>query len=239
MKIAICDDEALFLDSLKRNIQLNFGTVFDTIDIFHSGTELLKYTQEYNVIYDFFILDVLIPDKNGIQIGSTLRSMPDHSNSIIIFLTSYDAKIEDIVDIHPYAYVKKDNDMHVLNQKIDTAIRKYSKKDYILNISNSKNSLNINPNDIYYIKSSYRIAYFYLTTGNTSFNITSSELAYYLKNQHFLGRVSKSYYVNFKYIYKSAPTEIIIDNKEKTVIQLTRTYKNEFLNKYSRYVHGY
>lgn len=88
MRIALCDDEKAFHKTtsmlFKQYRQTRPLDTF-TLSLFSSGRELLDYTSEHGA-FDVYILDVLMPDSNGIETGAALRARND--KGMIIYLTS-------------------------------------------------------------------------------------------------------------------------------------------------------
>ena len=77
MKIAICDDEAKCLENAKSYTESYADSREDkrlTFETF-SHPEDLIYACEKNGGYDVYILDVVMPDINGIERGEKLRDM--------------------------------------------------------------------------------------------------------------------------------------------------------------------
>ena len=66
--IAICDDDKNILVSIKKYIE-EFAienNMSVSIDLFHSGRELLKSSLKYNIIF----LDIILQEENGIEVGN-------------------------------------------------------------------------------------------------------------------------------------------------------------------------
>lgn len=88
INIAICDDDTRqqgliedFLDHYllcNKDLQVKFKT-------FSSGKELINYILE-NGSFDLYLLDIVMPELNGIDVGKKIREMKDEG--FIIYLTS-------------------------------------------------------------------------------------------------------------------------------------------------------
>ena len=89
MKIAICDDDMqeLLNISLLVDEYFNCGFTEDKIDVsrFESSMKLLSQI-ESGVHFDVFLLDVIMPNLNGIELAAEIRKMDQVAK--IIFLTS-------------------------------------------------------------------------------------------------------------------------------------------------------
>ncbi len=87
--VALCDDETACHEITKKllaDYRQKTASVSFSLSCFTSAKNLLNYIEE-NAAYDIYILDIIMPDINGIQLGSALREHGD--NGFIIYLTSY------------------------------------------------------------------------------------------------------------------------------------------------------
>lgn len=85
MKIAVCDDDLLCRQQIAAAVQGYFGSRDVALSVFSRGSALLEETAKTGG-FDLYILDVLMPEINGIQLGMRLRQMGDTGK--IVFLTS-------------------------------------------------------------------------------------------------------------------------------------------------------
>ena len=84
MNIAICDDEPVFLKKLYKKLT-DMKIPDCRIHEFTSGKELLKLYVKG--MYEVVILDVEMPDLNGLQTAERIRQID--KSVIISFLTNY------------------------------------------------------------------------------------------------------------------------------------------------------
>ncbi|MGO2916651.1 MAG: LytR/AlgR family response regulator transcription factor, partial [Leuconostoc falkenbergense] len=95
MKVAICDDSLVLanqVDTLLRNYDMKR---FD-VDVFTNPLRLLaSLTDNY---YDFFILDIEMPEMSGVVLAGQIRDFGNANP--IIFVTSYMEFREDVVALH-------------------------------------------------------------------------------------------------------------------------------------------
>ena len=97
IKIAICDDDREFLEKLKEMLKNYFINAAVKIWAFPSVKDLMNAAEEEGG-FDVYILDVIMPRINGVELGMELRRRGDRGE--IIFLTttpeyavmSYEAK---------------------------------------------------------------------------------------------------------------------------------------------------
>ena len=87
LKIAICDDEKKFCDSVERmlNLYMEDKGLHFQVDVFNVPSELVDMTEK-GTIYDIYLLDIYMPGISGMSVATELRSRG--VKSPVIFLTS-------------------------------------------------------------------------------------------------------------------------------------------------------
>ena len=88
IKISICDDDICQqkrICSLLQQYEEAHPGLAARVSVFSSGPELLNQAEEENG-FDLYILDVIMPKMNGIELGLKLRSI--NSDGVIIYLTT-------------------------------------------------------------------------------------------------------------------------------------------------------
>lgn len=88
LQIALCDDETACHDMTKKLLAeyaQRSSSVSYTLSCFSSAGELLNHI-DTNGTFDIYILDIIMPDMNGIRLGAALREKND--DGLIIYLTS-------------------------------------------------------------------------------------------------------------------------------------------------------
>ena len=119
-KILIVDDERDILDLLAYNFKKNNMIVFTA----ENGTEALSLADKHKP--DIILLDVMLPDTDGISVCETLREQEKFNDTVIIFLS---ARGEDYTQIAGYKvgaddYVVKPVRIKILTEKIKTLLKR-------------------------------------------------------------------------------------------------------------------
>ncbi len=101
MKIAICDDEELFV---RKMYQFLWQQPDCTVECFLSPTELVE---KYNAgaRYDVLFLDVLMSPINGMELARKIRKYDE--NAIFIFLTFYLDYAPEGYEVNAFRYLLK------------------------------------------------------------------------------------------------------------------------------------
>ena len=107
MKVAICDDEARCLNAAysaaETYAKQKTGKTI-TFDTFSHSDDLILACEK-NGGYDIYVLDVVMPDMNGIQLGEKLRSLGFDGK--IIYLTSSEEYSLDAFRVKAFDYLIK------------------------------------------------------------------------------------------------------------------------------------
>ena len=87
IRVALCDDDAVFLDKLYRAVkewfQKNRPEQKAEIEVFHDGKALLDSTEKS---FDIFFLDIEMPKMNGIETFERMKEFA--AGTPVIFLTA-------------------------------------------------------------------------------------------------------------------------------------------------------
>ena len=94
MKIAICDDEILYIEKIKKIVSsfIESEKIVAEIETFTSGCELVESESLYDVVF----LDIEMPGLNGIE---TTKILNQKNNRTRIFIfTSHSNYLDDAMD---------------------------------------------------------------------------------------------------------------------------------------------
>lgn len=101
-KVAICDDTPHIANEVGELLFQYDPKLFD-IYIYYSSDKLLKQMDLIN--FDFFILDIKMPQFNGIDIAEKIREKNLHIP--IVFLANFREYMEEVFRIQTFGYVIK------------------------------------------------------------------------------------------------------------------------------------
>jgi two-component system alkaline phosphatase synthesis response regulator PhoP len=134
-KVLIVDDEQDVLEFLSYNLSKEGFEVFKA-DNGKTGVEIAKKENP-----DIILLDVMMPEMDGIETCRTLRELPQFENTIIAFLT---ARTEDYSQIAGFEtgaddYISKPIKPRVLISRLRALLRRYDSKDAKSTVLNAGN----------------------------------------------------------------------------------------------------
>lgn len=134
-KVLIVDDEQDVLEFLSYNLSKEGFEVFKA-DNGRAGVELAKKENP-----DVILLDVMMPEMDGIETCRNLREQPQFENTIIAFLT---ARTEDYSQIAGFEtgaddYISKPIKPRVLISRLRALLRRYDSKETKSSLLNAGN----------------------------------------------------------------------------------------------------
>lgn len=232
LNIAIVDDDNVYLQALrdyvanisnKKNISVDITVTDDYNSIFES--ELYKHN-------DVILLDIVMPNMNGIEIASKINSLKGNSDKpYIIFVTNRDGLVFNALKQQPYSFVRKshinDLDLCLLN-----IYSKLSLDDvYIIKSGTKIDRIAIK--NIQYIEKSKNYVIFHTETGDYRERSTIEQKANDLLKYSFV-RPHIGYLINNKYIDEISPKTVKLLNGIE--IPLSKKYKKELKNKYYEWI---
>lgn len=128
IQVALCDDETVCHDTIK-GLLADYGqktsSVSFMLSCFFSGKELLDHIDK-NAAFDIYILDIIMPDMSGIQLGTALRKRND--DGLIIYLTSSPDFAVQSYNTDALHYLLKPIDNHPFYLCIDKALRRLNQR---------------------------------------------------------------------------------------------------------------
>lgn len=231
MKIAICDNEQIHIDNIKKH--LDYFSVDNKIDFeeytFTSAQELLKS----NVKFDLAILDVEMTEMDGIKLGKCLREI--NPQIVLMFVTAYKQYLDDALNLNAVRFFEKPLDSQRFYRGLSDAIKRFddSKVDVFLTNQNVKER--IETKDILYVEIENRKT---KVVTNKAIYHTENHISYWQKHltSSIFAVPHKSYIVNFNYVTTYNKNYIILDGKYE--IRISRSKYADFSKKFMRYVEG-
>lgn len=122
-KILIVDDEPDIVEFINYNLK---GKGYLTATA-KDGAEAIRKAKDFRP--DLILMDVMMPNKDGIQSVKELRQMPDFENTAIIFLTALSDEKSEIAGLNMGAddYLSKPIKPELLASRIAAALRRFRK----------------------------------------------------------------------------------------------------------------
>lgn len=122
-KILIVDDEPDIVEFINYNLKSKGYLTAIAKD----GTDAIRKAKEFRP--NLILMDVMMPNKDGIQAVKELRQMPDFEHTAIIFLTALNDEKSEIAGLNTGAddYLSKPIKPELLASRIAAALRRFRK----------------------------------------------------------------------------------------------------------------
>lgn len=226
MRIAILDDESKYLEEAEILLR-EYIAESNSIEysLFSKFSDLME-----NDKFDFYILDYIMPEKNGVDVALALQ---DKFGEIsVAYLTTYESAAIDVINnkINAEAFILKP----IEKEKFFSLMRKIENlmiMDRII-LKKEHNSVVINPRDIYYLEASLKNTIIYFADREETFPYRISVLEKdYLERDVFV-KVQRSFIVNMQHVDRYDAKEITMKNGHKVPM----SFLKEFQKAFTRYI---
>jgi len=119
-KILVVDDESDIVELISYNLTKEGYQVYTA----SNGKEAIKVAKE--VFPDLIILDVMMPEMDGIEACRLMRSMPEFKHVFMVFLTARSEEYSEIAGFHVGAddYIAKPIKPRALMSRINAILRR-------------------------------------------------------------------------------------------------------------------
>ena len=139
MNILIVDDEEDILEFLSYNLKKEGFNIFTATN----GEEGLLLAKKYNP--SLIILDVMMPEMNGIETCEKIRLIPELDDTLVLFLTARSEEYSELAGFSAGAddYVTKPIKPKLLISRVKALLRRKGKKeeDHLIKIEDIENEL--------------------------------------------------------------------------------------------------
>lgn len=124
MKIAICDDEQIYIDNIVKH--LDIFSAENNIDfeksIFTDSSDILSC----DIKFDIAVLDIEMDNMNGIKLGEELRKRNPHI--ILIYVTAHRKYLDDALNLNAVRFFEKPLDSQRFYRGLSDAINSEEKQ---------------------------------------------------------------------------------------------------------------
>lgn len=236
MKVAICDDniedlitiESVLLKYSERNPKVSFE-----VEKFSDALKLYERIQAKEMA-DLYILDMIMPEKSGVDLGHKLRRCG--SEKTIIYITSSNEFAMDAYDVHAIRYLLKPLREDQLFEALDCAFS-YSEtangSRYL--IRTREGLVSVLYSQIEYIENSSRMLAVHLVSGEVIKSIFirgsfDEEIRELISDSSFM-QVHKSFLVNMRYVRTLDRDSILLESGGRVPVSRKRaaSVKKEYL----------
>ena len=236
-KIAICDDETIFLEKEIRMIKeyLDGFDVEYKLDSFSSGIEMINKASIAN--YDLIMLDVEMPDLDGMEVARRLREKDVQSP--IAFISAYMNYSTFGYHVKAVRFIVKDEDIRIyIEECLDHILSNLNMDNRLIDIEFTVGKRQIKANDILYLQSRGNYTY-YIVKHNLNEDLrqrvpikkATESMAYC----EFIP-ISAKESVNMHHIKSISRYKVELDNGER--LDISQKRYNDVQNEYTLFNRG-
>ncbi len=219
MRIAVCDDEALFREALHAKIlQDGFAHDYETdVEEYGSGRALLD-AQEKGYSADVYFLDVQMDQgtDDGIRTARELRRRGERG--LIIYVTAYLDSAQMGYEVRAFRYLLKNQIHDKLFEVLRDVRQELSGQDFFFKAGGE--SIRIDRRGILYLESRLRMLRLVTKTEEYAFYAGLEDVQRQL-GEEFL-RCHKSFLVNLEKVVRFSKEQIVLE--DGTNIPISRSY---------------
>ncbi len=232
MKIAVLDDEVNHLEVTSKMIK-QYMTVEDSIYCFEAIEEFEKFFNTNPLIIDIVVLDICLPESNGIEVAKRIRAV--NSRCRIIYLSNYLEFATEVYETDHTFFVLKTQakeKLPVAFERAKTQLENIRKESVCVKKLHEKRVV-IFLNDILYAERIKRKTIIY----------TVDDVVETLENPEdifadFIGKgmvkCHRSFWINPAHILNISKSEVVLTAEKK--IAVSRSYSDELRRSFMNYV---
>lgn len=224
MRIAIIEDEALELAQLARWIKAIGKKEAAGIPFEISKHQSMEAFEAAGEKADLLILDLHLPDGNGLDLARKLKA--ERADTGVIIITAYQEHVYEGYEVGAFRFLPKPVDEEKLRDAVLCYLEEYCSMKVLL-VPTQTEELVLPLDEIVCIESQGKKAVVYMQDGR---NIESKKsiLDYTkeIENGSFV-RVHRCYFVNMKHIVRLKDSKIVFDT-DCCHAEISRRNRNEF-----------
>lgn len=237
LQIAVCDDEEKQLNQTVSLLECYLRSrpgLNGQIETFLSGSALLERAKNTGG-FDLYMLDILMPDLNGIETGRRLRALGDGGE--ILFLTNSNDFAADSYDVRAFFYLLKPVEERKLFHVLDDAIEKLNqRRNCAIVINTAEGPRHILLERIRYVERVGRCMRYYCTDGvidSQTIRVSFRKMAAPLLADRRFCLCRASFVLNFQHVTGVKNHMALLDNGQS--VSLPRTAATEFKKAWGNY----
>ena len=123
LKVAICDDDAAEVKKIEDFVRAYNGDFDITV---YTSSKKLEQAIEDGIAFDLYLLDVVMPKPDGIELARLIRGIDE--TAAIIYLTSHDGHALDAFSVRASQYLTKPVCRKTLYRELDAALTVVKKR---------------------------------------------------------------------------------------------------------------
>lgn len=212
MRIAICDDEKIYVEKVEKIVSSFFDNEEIEVEIgtFTSGEALVQA----EIIFDIVFLDIEMSGLNGIETAKILNGK--NNKAKIFIFTSHNHYLDDAMDLNVFRYIDKGSSDERIIAGLKKAVESLRHNEIYITTKNNE-KLKISKNDIVFVEVKYKKVY--VQTVNEQY-IVRDKFEYFKEklNDSFFAVPHSSFIINFSHVSKYKRENVELSGEFKVTI---------------------
>jgi DNA-binding LytR/AlgR family response regulator len=240
-KVAICDNDYKELAHVRRCVQAYFDArpeIEGAVTEFSDSESLRACMGGDGAPFDCYVLDVMMPGLNGIQLGQLIQR--DTVDRIpLIYITSSEEFALQAFGVRALQYLVKPIDAHQMEAALDEAHAIWARREARSIRVKTKEGISILPLDeIVYVENVARAARYVLYDGTVVEGVTNrgtfEEGVGTLAEEEAFIHPHKSFFVNMRYVQAVNADGVVMDGR--ITLPISRRNATDTRKRYLRYL---
>ncbi len=230
--IAIVEDEAGFREQLSEYLN-QYGKeqgIEFLISEFSDGAEIAK---AYQPGYDIILLDIEMPNMNGMEAAKCIREVDD--NVVLMFITNMAGYAIHGYEVGALDFVMKPINYYTFSMKLQRALKRVKRqeqKTVLLSVADGVKRLELN--EIMFVEGQSRMLYYHTAAGDYIVKGTMQAAETALAEYPF-AKCNHWYLVNLMHVTEVKGNTVVVGPFE---LEISRRNKTAFLKALTEYMGG-
>jgi DNA-binding LytR/AlgR family response regulator len=233
VKIALCDDNVIFLEELKSLVQNHLINhyVEGEIYLYSDGKDFLKSFEKDKYFFDMVFLDIDMPQTDGIEVAEKIRC--SNKNLILVFLTSIENRVYEAFQFNTFRFIRKKCVLNELEECLDKAFRLFKSESTLYSFRTKEGVIKLSTQDILYFTFINRHVELWAQHNHYIISVVRfQDIIDQFIDKNFVC-IHRGCMVNVKYIKAINKLYIILDNNQK--LSISRYKVNEVFEAFTNY----
>ena len=211
LRIAFCDDDALFRASLRQAAEESFAARGLACDCFEAASAGALSAALGHRSFDLIFLDIEMPGTDGIRFGEELRARGLRAD--IVYVSNMEDRVYESFRVHPWSFLRKSRCSRELPALLEEYVRTWRERtDRLLFTETGGRTVAVDPAELIYVEAAGKTQRLvFPDTAPILVRDTMRDLEEKLTAFGFI-RIHKGFLVNYRFIRRITSRCVLLDD---------------------------